>query len=56
MEKLTTIQAIKRFFEAQPHGRTVTMDEFKALTKDERTALGMACGAALGVEVTVAGV
>ena len=53
METLTTIQAIKRFFEAQPNGRPVTMDEFKALTKAERTELGMACGAVLGVEVTV---
>lgn len=47
---MTNIDAIKGFFE-KDGGRTVSMAELKALSKEERTELAILCGAALGVEV-----
>jgi hypothetical protein len=36
--------AIKRYFEADPHGRKVTVDELKELERDDRRELGsLAC-------------
>jgi hypothetical protein len=43
---MTGIVAIKHYFEADPHGRKVTLDELKELSKVERRELGqMACDA-----------
>lgn len=53
MEQLTNIQAIKRFMEAQPNGRPVTMDEFKALSKAEREWMGAECAKELGVGISL---
>lgn len=47
---MKSIVAIKRFFEADPHGRKVDMAELKELSIDERDELGRLCCAALGVE------
>jgi hypothetical protein len=51
---LKKIEAIKTYFEADPHGRKVTMDEMKALTSDERQELAEMCAAALGDELAAA--
>lgn len=48
---MTRVQAIKTFFESDG-GRKVTMDEFKALTKEERAELSDACAKVLGVDIT----
>jgi hypothetical protein len=37
------IKAIKTFFEAEPNGRKVTMEEMKALSPAEREELGNMC-------------
>lgn len=50
MEKLNSISAIKKFFEADG-GRKVEMSEFRALSIPERTELAKLCCAALGVEL-----
>jgi len=39
-DELTPVAAIKRFFEAEPHGRRVDLDELKALSVDDRHELG----------------
>lgn len=44
------IAAIKRYFEADPNGRPVSMDELKALSKEERQELGRWACAELGEE------
>lgn len=41
---------MKAYFEAEPHGRKVTMDELRELSKPERQELGEMCCEALGVE------
>jgi hypothetical protein len=41
---MKSITAIKTYFESDPHGRKVTMDELKGLTPPERAELGrLAC-------------
>lgn len=47
---MKAIVAIKRFFEADPHGRKVEMAELKELSMEERDELGRLCADALGVE------
>lgn len=47
---MKAVQAMKTFFEAEPHGRKVTMDELKALDRVERQELGRLAAEALGVE------
>ncbi len=47
---MKAIAAIKAYFEADPHGREVSMSELKDLSKDERQELGEMCCEALGVE------
>jgi len=56
MEKLTRIQAIKRFFEGSDGitplgGRKVETSEFKGLTAADRDELGKLCATALDVEL-----
>jgi hypothetical protein len=46
---MKVVQALKAYFEADPHGRKVTMDELKALDKPERRELAEMCAAQLGV-------
>jgi hypothetical protein len=47
---IKAISAIKRYFEADPNGRKVTMDELKACSLDERQELGRLAAEALGEE------
>lgn len=47
---MKSVAAIKRYFEADPHGRKVTMDELRTLTPDERRELGSLACVELGVE------
>ncbi len=47
---MKAMQALKTYFEAEPHGRKVTMDEMKSLSKEERQELGEMCCEALGTE------
>ena len=51
MEQMNKVQAIKRFFEAQPYGRKVEMLEMKALTIEDRSELGTLAAEAMGVEI-----
>jgi len=39
-DELTPVTAIKKFFETEPHGRRVALDELKALSVDDRYELG----------------
>lgn len=41
VSNLNNVGAIKRFFEAEPHGRRVTMEEMKALSSNSREELGV---------------
>lgn len=50
MEQMTRISAIRAFFEADG-GRKVTMDEFKALSGDDRKELGEMAAEKLGVNL-----
>lgn len=50
MEKLNSISAIKKFFEADG-GRKVEMSEFRALSMQERHELASMCCKALGCEL-----
>lgn len=50
MEKVNSVQAIKRYFEVDG-GRKVTMDEFRALSATERSELAAMCAAALSLEI-----
>lgn len=50
MEKLNSVQSIKRYFEADG-GRPVGMQEFRALTPADRQELAEMCAKALGVEL-----
>jgi hypothetical protein len=45
---MKSITAIKTYFEADPHGRKVTMDELKGLDAAERQELGRLACAELG--------
>lgn len=45
---LKKVEAIKRYFESDPHGRKVTMDEMRALTSDERQEIAEMAAEALG--------
>jgi hypothetical protein len=47
---MKNIPAIKQYFESGKHGRRVTMDELKALSKDERNELGALCCVELGTK------
>lgn len=47
---MKAIPAIKRFFEAEPNGRKVTMDELKNLGHEDRQELGALACEALGEE------
>jgi hypothetical protein len=39
-----TVQALKAYFEAEPHGRKIDMTELKALSKEDRHELAaLAC-------------
>jgi hypothetical protein len=46
-ETLSDVKAIKLFFEAEPHGRKVTVPEMTKLSKEERRELGDLCREAL---------
>lgn len=48
---MTPVKALKSFFEADPHGRKVTMDELRALNKEERHELAAMACEQLGVEL-----
>ena len=52
MEKMSPIKALRTFFEANG-GRKVTLQEFQALTAEERIALGKLAAVELGVELEV---
>ena len=43
------LAVIKKYFEAQPHGRKVTMGEMKALTLEDKKEMAPECGKALGL-------
>lgn len=45
------VAALKAFFESDPHGRKLTMDELRALSTDERQELATLAAAELGVEL-----
>jgi hypothetical protein len=45
---LKKVEAIKRYFESDPHGRKVTMDELKALSTEERQELAEMAATAMG--------
>lgn len=47
---IKAIPALKRYFEADPHGRKVTMDELKALSHSERQELAALAAVELGEE------
>lgn len=47
---ITSMPAIKRYFESEPHGRKCTMEELKALSPEERTELGQMAAKELGEE------
>lgn len=47
---MKSIVAIKRYFESEPHGRKVSMDELKGFSKEERNEVGAMCCAELGEE------
>ena len=47
---MKAVAAIKRFFEAEPYGRQVTMGEFQDLAKEDRQELGRFACVELGVE------
>jgi hypothetical protein len=47
---MKSIKAIKTYFEAQPYGSRVGMDEIKQLTSEERAELGRLACAELGEE------
>lgn len=51
---MTPIQCLKAYFELDPHGRRVTMDEMKALTKEDRRELAEMCAAQMGVTLEIA--
>lgn len=50
MEQMTNMKAIRTFFEADG-GRKMTMDELKALSKEEREYLATEAAKQLGVEL-----
>ena len=45
----SNVALIKQFFEAEPNGRKVTMEELKKLSGAEREELGTLCKIALGL-------
>jgi hypothetical protein len=49
MEKLTSVQAIRKYFESRGM-RPVTFEELRDLTPEQRERLGQACARMLGVE------
>lgn len=38
---MSSVSEIRAYFESDPRGRKVTMDEFKALSSDERAELAL---------------
>lgn len=48
MDVITITLAIKIYFEKDPFGRRVTMDELKALSKEDRRHLAELCAKELG--------
>jgi hypothetical protein len=50
---MKTVQALKAFFEPDPHGRKVTMEELKDLEKDARRELAAMACAEMDVELDV---
>jgi len=54
-ESLSTVQAIKEYFESGKHGRRVDMNELKTLSSDERKELGALCAKELGKELRLNG-
>jgi hypothetical protein len=51
MEKIKKFDAIRRFFGEGESGRQVTMDELKALSKEERDYFGLESARMLGMEL-----
>lgn len=51
MDQMTNVKAIREFFE-RDGGRKVSMDEFRALSTEDRKELGSLCAQQLGVEIT----
>lgn len=47
---MKAVAAIKKYMEADPNGRKVTMDELRELSTEERQELGRACCDVLGEE------
>lgn len=48
---MKALTAIKRYFEQEPHGRKVPMDELKSLSNEDRQELGAFAAKELGVEL-----
>lgn len=51
---MKTVECLKAYFESEPHGRKLTMDELRALSKEERAELASMAADALGVELATA--
>jgi hypothetical protein len=47
---MKAIPALKKYFESEPHGRKLTMDELKEMDKAERRELGQLACVELGEE------
>jgi hypothetical protein len=47
---MKTVQALKTYFESQPHGRRLGMDELKGLSKEDRHELAALACAEMGEE------
>jgi hypothetical protein len=50
MDTLSDVGTIKKFFSEGVHGRPVTFQEMKELTKEDRQELGSLCREALKAE------
>jgi hypothetical protein len=51
---MKTVECLKAYFEAEPNGRRLTMDELKALSKEDRHELAAMAAEAMNVELTLA--
>jgi hypothetical protein len=51
---MKVVACLKAFFESEPHGRKITMDELRDLSKEERQELATLAAEALEVELELA--
>lgn len=51
---MKTVVALKTYFETDPHGRKLTMEELKALGKEERAELAALAAVELGETLDIA--